>query len=199
MHRALAYSLWIFGLLMHPVIIRGTLDARQDDIPVIIGGTILPDRRQSPWMVYLASDYGFIDMPCGGSLVSKSVILTAAQCVTFSFSDPGVFLKAQRVLYVLGGLTSKPDDETEEVYGWQDDPTNAIVVHPWYLGLKSLHDVALVKMSSAVTLTPYIGLVQLTSPGCNPEGLDVGVIGWGKTETDDTAVPEFFSIGKFYW
>ena len=50
-------------------------------VEAIFGGREVTDPHKYPWLVRICSEKGWKTFSCGGSVISKNVILTAAHCV----------------------------------------------------------------------------------------------------------------------
>jgi len=124
--------------------------------PYIVGGEeSVPGSR--PWMVSLQRSSHF----CGGSLIKNDWVLTAAHCVDGS-STSGLYAVVGR--HAWNGS------------GGQRIAVSQIIVHPSYNDSTSDHDIALLKLSSPVTL----GLTLMQLPDA-----DLVVI-WQEAYTTDT-------------
>ncbi|XP_077306219.1 transmembrane protease serine 9-like [Lithobates pipiens] len=119
-----------------------------------------------PWQVDLQINGISI---CGGSLISESVVLTAAHCFTKkNISIFKVYLGAYQL--------TKLEDSTVVARAVQN-----IVIHPNFTGDSG--DIALVILDKPVEFTPYILPVCLPSPTLQlPEGTLCWATGWGNTQ-----------------
>lgn len=101
--------------------------------PVLIG--------EYPWIVtlgYKRSENSFMKWKCGGSLITKIHVLTAAHCI-----------KNQNVFLVRIGDNNlySDDDDTEP----EDIPIRSKIIHENYNGIEYSYDIAILKLKRAVT------------------------------------------------
>ncbi|XP_040296155.1 serine protease 33-like [Bufo bufo] len=133
----------------------------------IVGGTDALDGRW-PWQVSVQY-YG--DNICGGSLISRQWVMSAAHCF------PYYTIEAAYTLYFGLFRLSEAYNHT------QSSSVSNIYIHPNYTGTGSPGDIALVKLSSPVNYTSYIMPICLpTASVIFPEGLECWVTGWGSGE-----------------
>ncbi|KAL0993622.1 hypothetical protein UPYG_G00110690 [Umbra pygmaea] len=146
----------------------------------IAGGEEAP-RGSWPWMAYVKSiTEGGNSFACGGSLITKDWVLTAAHCVD---PEEDVILEQSRVY--LGVHSIKELDDPDVVVRIMSN----VVIHQNYNYLSSgfVNDIALVKLSQSVSLTKLVKPVKVASS--NDQELSPGtkcwVTGWGLTEQGD--------------
>ncbi|KAJ8961845.1 hypothetical protein NQ318_021462 [Aromia moschata] len=111
--------------------------------PLIVGGT-LATRQEFPHMAIVGYGSGNnIVWDCGGSLISKRFILTAAHCIWHRESGPATVVKL--------GITNITDSNHLQEYN-----INEIIPHPKYTNKSRYNDIALFKLSKNVKLNPYV-------------------------------------------
>ncbi|XP_040296161.1 serine protease 33-like [Bufo bufo] len=125
---------------------------------VVGGKNSLPGKW--PWQVSVISDNTHL---CGGSLISRSWVVTAAHCMGGTFS------------VMLGVLTLIGTSTTRVIV-----PVKTTIIHPIYSGDGSSGDLALLELERPVTFNNYIQPICLPSPDqLFPDGMMCWVTGWG--------------------
>ncbi|KAK2880775.1 hypothetical protein Q8A67_018043 [Cirrhinus molitorella] len=120
-----------------------------------------------PWQVSIQTSRG--QQFCGGTLISKTWVLTAAHCLV----QPG------NHFVVLGQNDLGSNDEFVQV-----KKIAKVINHPDYNNpTKYNNDIALVKLSSPVQMTSHVSPICLPSPltSIRP-GTRCVITGWGATE-----------------
>uniref|UniRef100_A0A4W6G5F3 Peptidase S1 domain-containing protein n=1 Tax=Lates calcarifer TaxID=8187 RepID=A0A4W6G5F3_LATCA len=129
--------------------------------PRIVGGEDAPPGSW-PWQVSLQRFGGHV---CGGSLVNREWVISAAHCF-FSTSGWQISLGRQNL------QGNNPNEVSRTVA--------RIILHPNYDSITNNNDIALLKLSSPVTFTDYIRPVCLAAGGSVfNNGTDSWVTGWG--------------------
>jgi len=156
--------------------------------PRIIGGTGA-SISDVPWQVGLlyntTSNSNYQDQFCGGSLINSQWVLTAAHCVV----DDSNRVMSASGLVVLPGV-----DFLSSVSRNGRITVSRIYVHPGYSTYGNEDDLALLRLSRAVTLQPgSIEIISLpfqknasTWPAADTEAL---ISGWGSTSSGTPSYP----------
>lgn len=145
--------------------------------PLVVNGEAAHD-GQFPWHAALYISQGVqLKYTCGGNLVSPSVVVTAAHCVTRKRTATPI--NPEHLLVYLGKA---------DLLHWQgqeqDFSVDEIVVHPNYNHSRFYSDIAVLKLKKKAKYTDYV------RPVCLWEGWDlkqvVGKVGrvpgWGYNE-----------------
>ncbi|XP_058796722.1 melanization protease 1-like [Phymastichus coffea] len=153
--------------------------------PKIIGGTVT-GINEFPWMALLSYDVGRTtpEFRCGGSVINKRYILTAAHCVT----------KLPSNLRLIGVRVGEHDMGTDvdcENMGsqtvcngeHQDFGIEEVIFHPQYARTALHNDVALIRVNDDIDFRPANAkaiCMPLNIAGVIPPKMTV--TGWGVTE-----------------
>ncbi|XP_050666958.1 trypsin-1-like isoform X2 [Leptidea sinapis] len=122
--------------------------------------------NQYPWMVRLVYDGQF---HCGGSLVTKDYVLTAAHCVRK--------LKRSKIRVILGDHDQTLTTESTAIMR----AVTAIVRHRSFDADSYNNDIALLKLRKPVTFSKIIKPICLPPSNIEPAGKEGIVVGWGRT------------------
>jgi len=136
-------------------------------VPLIVGGTTATI-ADAPWQVGILSTSNNNDYDnqfCGGSLISTDWVVTAAHCM------PGQTTSNTRVLI---GKTYLSTSSTNGV------SVKQIIVHPSYNSSNHKNDIALIQLSSPVSLSPgSIATIPLAA-STPVAGTSALITGWGR-------------------
>ncbi|XP_051745530.1 chymotrypsin-like protease CTRL-1 [Ctenopharyngodon idella] len=140
----------------------------------IVGGTNAT-AGSWPWQVSIHV-FG-LRHNCGGTLITKDWVLSAAHC--FQNTD------VSKVVMYFGRLRQSGSNPKET-----SRTASRIITHPNYDSSAIDNDIALVQLNSSVTFSKYIKPVCLAAAG---SVFDAGTIswvtGWGKLQSGDTQLP----------
>lgn len=156
----------------------------------IVGGT-RADLDEFPWMALLEYYHpNGRSTSCGGVLISKRYVLTAAHCVKGKDLPATWNLRSVR----LGEYDTESDQDcidNEEVKLCADDPITVgieeQIAHEEYrpYSTDQKYDIALLRLSRDITSTNYIRPICL--PRTPSFGDKLFVAGWGKTENQTSS------------
>ncbi|XP_018407063.1 PREDICTED: trypsin-1-like [Cyphomyrmex costatus] len=107
---------------------------------------------------------------CGGSIITKDVVLTAGHCVN-AISD------LSDTTVVAGKYNLKTKESTEQTV-----KVSKTVVHPKYRGDVGPNDIALLKLASPLNLNNDVQAIALPRANSEPTGV-AWLSGWGSTST----------------
>jgi hypothetical protein len=172
------------GAIDDPTVTPPQIVPDQAVLPRIVGGTAVK-MSYAPWQVALIIPYygnDFEDQICGGSIVSREWIVTAAHCVVFDgFMIPTAFLR------VLAGSATLSRTSSSAV------AVRDIVVHPGYDG-DVANDIALIRLAQPLKFRKgSIEAIALPASKA-PAGAQARITGWGLTWGRD----EFGNFYNFY-
>ncbi|KAM4024012.1 serine protease 33-like [Anomaloglossus baeobatrachus] len=165
---------WLGLLIMFFIVPPSASDNTTSSPPVcgspvfssrIVGGTDALD-GEWPWQISLRQFGSHI---CGGTLISRQWVMSAAHCF------PGYFFTSDYTIQLGRYQLSVVDNHTIT------SSVSEILIHPLYnFNVGSQGDIALVKLSSPVTYTKYIMPICLPAASITfPCGLECWVTGWG--------------------
>lgn len=139
----------------------------------IVGGT---DAKKDawPWAVPIFNSQSYKDQFCGGALITRRHVLTAAHCM--------VHRKPKDIFIRVGAYNIHEEDENENAYN-----VIKIVSHPQYNNVSNANDISL------LTLEKDVPFDSNKNPACVPNDNDdyvkqnATVVGWGTTSYSGTS------------
>ncbi|XP_034254814.1 uncharacterized protein LOC117653317 isoform X2 [Thrips palmi] len=136
-----------------------------------------------PWHAALYLDRaGKIEFVCGGSLVSRCFVVTAAHCLP----------KNEKVYVALGKYISGWDSENEEPKVLKTE-AKAVHRHPYYKGAatKQGYDIAVIELNTCVDFSDKAAPICIDANDKPQASNDIKVAGWGN---DSTSLSELESV-----
>ncbi|XP_061724402.1 trypsin, alkaline C-like isoform X2 [Cydia pomonella] len=136
----------------------------------IIGGSPAPISRY-PYTVQVLNSN---QLSCGGSLITRRHVLSAAHCFVDSRN---VLLSSSLFTCRVGSATLKTGGSVHRV--------SRIINHERYnLDAARDHDVSVLLLATTVTLSASVGVTAIPTQGSTvPDNAVVWVVGWGRTTT----------------
>lgn len=130
----------------------------------IVGGTNA-NIADYPWQISLQTSSGFAF--CGGSIVDASWVVTAQHCIADGSSD----------LRVVAGMSNLSS-------GGQSRTVDQVITYPGYVDASKGEDVALLHLTSPLSLSSNVGTIGLVTnaqanAGVTDPGVMATVTGWG--------------------
>lgn len=144
----------------------------------IVGGSAASP-SEYPAQAFLRIDLGAVSLSCGGTLISKTKVATAAHCVDVAnYALPvvpvPVTVAPDLVTVFLGSNTAGEGDE---------QVASDVVIHPGYDPSSSADDIAVITLPEPATQAP----LSIVDPAIDAASYAVGrpatVIGWGTTSS----------------
>lgn len=139
---------------------------------VVNGKTI--GRIHMPWIVHLVAKYqikprSFKLLGCGGSILSRSFILTAAHCIHFGNRRPVSVVVRYNSTYLERGPLALAND---------------VIPHPRFSMTTVTNDIALVKLTKPLRFDKFVKPVCLPMRRLQLVNKKAFAAGWGKTRDD---------------
>jgi secreted trypsin-like serine protease len=145
-------------------------------VPQIVGG-IEATPNEFPWQILLT--YSGLSASCGGSVIHESWILTAAHCV---------YGESPSWRTVVAGIHDRTSDAANPYL--QRRSVTRIIVHPNYNNSTLDYDIALLELSTPLTLNSQVAPIHLAGTSdvnLYNAGTVFTVSGWGHTSYSGSA------------
>lgn len=183
-----------------PITVKKRIGAHEEvacgvpDFEVLVNSGEIANLEDFPWMAMLIYENAMnpVIPGCGGALISKTFVVTAAHCL----QGPVIKNKGKLKTVRFGeyDLLNNPDCIVEGQYqdctdGIIDAEPKDIIVHPDYKsGSKSQHhDIGLIELAQPIEFSAFIRHICLPDKGSGIPAKKFSVCGWGRTN--------FFSRG----
>lgn len=152
---------------------------RPKDRTRVTGGTDVRSDKDYPWQAYIDIEEG--RSRCGGTLISRTLVLTAAHCIQPEGQDISWRRKETDFRISLGSI---------DAFAGRGEIRNVaqVIVHDNYKSDSLDYDIALLRLSEPSNLKPvhldgFDGQQALSDTKLNVE--DGVILGWGRTDRGD--------------
>ncbi|XP_073323743.1 elastase-1-like [Pagrus major] len=163
----------------------------EDRLERVVGGEVA---RPSSWPWQVALQYSVLDFVfhiCGGTLIARGWVMTAAHCLlldrrvetSFTLRKPGKMDLRDRMIIprdyhvVLGEHDLNSFSGRKQIIG-----VSKVHIHPQWKKLADGYDIALLQLASEATLNSYVQLGSLPPSGqILPHNNLCYITGWGLT------------------
>jgi len=165
-------SLFVVGAIAVP--------ARRVSLPdheKIVGGSDATPGEFPYQISFQDTQWGFAFHFCGGSILDEDTMITAAHCVHGkNYNNP-------KHLQIVAGEHNMRVTEGHE----QTKQVRRIIIHENYSPYKMENDIALLKLSSRLSMNTYVQPVALPRNGQQTTGTTCVVSGWGSLSEGGSA------------
>ena len=179
MRKSVNSSLWMLSaialalLLILLVFVQGAKAAQAEDEPEfegqVVGGAAVPNEKYPFMAALLDTRYGnnaYQQQFCGGTLIDRDSVLTAAHCVSGASARPLRVAVGRTVLKSSQGQVRR---------------VSKIFVHPRYNDRRTTRDAAVLKLARPVNVVEPIKPASASQDFLEKRGTNATVAGWGNT------------------
>jgi len=147
----------------------------EDKFKIVGGKPVTQGKKRYPWFARaeVITENGSKKWSgCGGSLVSREHVLTAAHCIDDTFIKSGG--------YMIGSLCTDEinDSNCDQPQDWRT--VQDVFIHPYYDEKKRMNDFAIVRLNAPTTIK-YVRMDEGKSTTYK-EGTKLWAVGYGKTK-----------------
>lgn len=152
-----------------------------EDIARVVGGESVNtfDENPWPWITHLELVGETRTTQCGASLITDTLLLSAAHCFTDTQGD---VLEFKRIIAKVGVTNIKIPPSDDRPYFIREVICSK--VHPEYSAMNFLNDIVILKLNASVGNVPT---PILTGPNVDRDG-DFYLAGWGGTRAECNAL-----------
>ncbi|XP_035781322.1 prostasin-like [Anopheles albimanus] len=179
--RTRGFPLWLIGLAVAVPLAFGLLECGERKVKTVYLVQHGLEAKEGHWPWHTAiyhregNEFSYV---CGGSIIDRNTILTAAHCV---MTDHGPIELDRLSVQVGRNRLSVASERSQEHQALE------LILHPGFSVNSVTDDIALIKLATDVTLTNYIQPVCLWNQDEKLElivGRNGTIVGFGLTEND---------------
>lgn len=159
--------------------------------PQLVGGNPVPNGKY-PFMTSIQVDTsnrgGYREHYCGGTLIDRNSVLTAAHCVEFIGRNTNGNTLGYRDVRLVVGVTVLSSDQGQKR---RIDRLSDIDIHPNFSRRTLRHDAAVIKLGRPVKRIDPIALADVGSDDLDTPPGTATVTGWGSTQQSPGPPPKY--------
>ena len=135
-----------------------------DETAKITGGSDA-DIAEFPWQIYLETD----NFTCGGSIISKEWIVTAAHCTKGEFNEP---VPASQMTVTVGANNPRNSSQGKEYL------VSEVIVNEYFDTGTLNNDIALLRLTEPIDYPNAVPIKLISEKDVDTGATDPGVISW---------------------